>query len=144
MYETVVNCFLMRFMVHNEIHSPLGAGYNSDKVKQGISAQMHFSHTSYSPQISAFTWTIRTWTGPEVYWKYIGSTSEVVNYQRMTMLTHGADSYTKIMSYFCEEGETSVGSCTSKAMEPSPSFPLLAVRSCLYCKRREAAWKRSY
>ena len=58
MYETVSNCFLMRFMFHNEIHSPLGAGYNPVKIKQGLRSQMHFSHTNYSPQISALTWTI--------------------------------------------------------------------------------------
>ena len=52
MYETISNCFLMRFMVHNEIHCPLGAAYNPGKVKQGL------SHTSYSPQVSALTWTL--------------------------------------------------------------------------------------
>ena len=46
MYETVSNCFLMRFMVYNEIHNPLGAGYNPGKVKQGLRAQMHFNHSS--------------------------------------------------------------------------------------------------
>ena len=45
-------------MVHNEIHSPLGAAYNPGEVKQGLRAQMDFSHTSYSHQVSALTWTI--------------------------------------------------------------------------------------
>ena len=44
-------------MVHDEIHSPLGAAYNPGKVKQGLRAQMDFSHTIYSHQVSALTWT---------------------------------------------------------------------------------------
>ena len=42
----------------NEIHGQLQAGYNPDKVRQRLRAQMHFSYTSYSPQILPPTWTI--------------------------------------------------------------------------------------
>ena len=51
-------CLLMRFIAHNELNSPLRVGYNSGRVRQGLRAQMHFSHTNYSPQISAFTQTL--------------------------------------------------------------------------------------
>ena len=48
MYESVANCFFMRFSVHNEIHNPLGADYNPGKVKQVLRAQMHLNSVSVS------------------------------------------------------------------------------------------------
>ena len=56
MCHTVSNCLLMIFIAHI---SPIGVGYNSGRVRHKIRAQMYFSHTNYSPQISAFTWIIR-------------------------------------------------------------------------------------
>ena len=66
---------------------------------------------------------VKTWTEPdrtgsvlEVYRMYL----EEVNYQCTTMLTHGADSYTKIMPCFSKERETSVRSCTSIVLFQGP------------------------
>ena len=52
------NLFLMIFIAHNDIHGSLEEGYSPGRVGTRLRAQIHFSHTSYSLQISALTWTL--------------------------------------------------------------------------------------
>ena len=48
----------MIFIAHNDIHGCLAAGYSPGRVRTRLRAQIHFSHTSYSLQISALTRTL--------------------------------------------------------------------------------------
>ena len=84
-------------------------------------AQTLIMHTaSYGPSAGYYNYpssfSQRSSLKPGQDRKCTGSTPKVVNYQRMTTLTHGADSYTKTMPCFREERETSVRSCTSIAL----------------------------
>ena len=73
LYEPVMrlnadNCLSMRFIAHNEIHGPLGASYNPERVRQRLRDPMQFSNTNYSPQILAPTWTINLMWLPFYFW----------------------------------------------------------------------------
>ena len=58
MHQNVPNLFLMIFIAHNDIHGSLEEGYSPGRVRTRPRAQIDFSHTSYSLQISALTRTL--------------------------------------------------------------------------------------
>ena len=58
MHQKVPNLFLMIFIAHNDIHGSLEEGYSPGRVRTRLRAQIDFSHTSYSLQISALTRTL--------------------------------------------------------------------------------------
>ena len=59
MHQNVPNLFLMIFIAHNDIHGSLEEGYSPGRGRTRLRAQIDFSHTSYSLQISALTRTLK-------------------------------------------------------------------------------------